>query len=218
MDEPTERPELISRREYARRKGFVPSTVVEACQQGKISTFTDCPGCGAIVNVRTHACRCGAAVAGVVDPRRGKIDPAVADAEMAANSDPAKAHVRQRWAEHRGDTLSEQLSLEAPSAPDGAVVVSYQDAKTQKEIFAAKNAELDFRKRAGELCEVAVVRAEAARQARETRDAVLAVPDRLSIVLAAETDRGKVHAILVDELTKVLTQISDGRDAARHVS
>jgi len=207
--------ELISRREYARRKGVAPSHVMNLCQSGRVSVFCECPGCGAVVNIRVQACTCGTAIAGAMDFGKGKVDPAIADAELLAHADPAKDYMRERWAEQRGAEVMLQLPLAAPAPPPAGTVLSYADAKTLKENLALKSAEIEYRKRAGELCEVSAVHGAAAKAMRQIRDSVLAVPDRLAQVLAAESDRARIHAMLADELEKVLTELSDGNEGIR---
>jgi hypothetical protein len=49
----------------------------------------------------------------------------------------------------------------------------------------------------------------AADTARKTRDALLAVPDRIAALLAAETDPARVHAVLSNELKQALHGIAD---------
>ena len=45
--------------------------------------------------------------------------------------------------------------------------------------------------------------------ARRTRDAILAVPDRIAALLAAETDAARVYAILHAELAGILRALPD---------
>jgi hypothetical protein len=43
---------------------------------------------------------------------------------------------------------------------------------------------------------------------RTVRDNLLSIPDRLDAIIAAETDRRKVHQILSDELNRVLEELT----------
>lgn len=201
--------DLISRREYARRKGMAPSGIVEAVAAGRISLWIACPSCRNPVKVRAEACDCGQLICGQVDPRAGKIIEALADDELRQHADPSRDYLRAYWAERRGV----QPEDPRPQASVENGTVSFADVRTQRELLNLKLAQVEFAKRAGELCEVTAVQAEAARQARLTRDALLAVPDRLALVIAAEPDAARVHALLRQEIERVLTSIADGTSA-----
>jgi transcriptional regulator with XRE-family HTH domain len=63
--------------------------------------------------------------------------------------------------------------------------------------------------RSGRLIDATVARREAFESARSIRDAVLAVPDRLSAELAAESDAGRVHSRLREELRAALEMVAE---------
>lgn len=98
-------------------------------------------------------------------------------------------------------------------------VVSFQDAKTKKEIYLAKSAELAFEKAAGNLVDRVVVEKAAAACACLVRESLSNIPDRLSQVLAAETGPVKIHEHLSEEFKKILNELSNQIDrtlGARH--
>lgn len=70
--------------------------------------------------------------------------------------------------------------------------------------FKAMQRELDFRKKSGELVEERDVSKAAFECARKIRDNFLMLPDRLSPILAAETDMLKVKNILSNEIREIL--------------
>lgn len=87
----------------------------------------------------------------------------------------------------------------------------YAQSRAMKEIFAAKNEQLKYEERAGNLCRTDDVAKAAMEMARVTRDYLLNLPDKLSPILSAETDINEVHRILTEELTTALKNLSDGK-------
>ena len=202
-DHPPEQRELISRRAYAKRRGWVPSTVVELCQAGKIPLFIDCPGCGSTRNIVDQACECGQAIAGHVDTRKAKIDPAIADRTLQAARDPARAYVAERHAAARDGEGEGALKLEAPAAePTGYALYREQEARLRVE-----HAEMDLARKRGELGVLADMSREATTIARQVRDSLTNIPDRLAPVLAAERDEAQVHHLLLKEITAALDEL-----------
>lgn len=67
--------------------------------------------------------------------------------------------------------------------------------------------------REGTLVEAVRVRRSSFETARTVRDSLLNVPDRLASELAAETDAGKVHARLDEEIRAALVALSEALDA-----
>jgi len=68
----------------------------------------------------------------------------------------------------------------------------------------ALQAEAETKKMLGELVLVEEVKDTAFREGRRIRDAVLAVPDRLASMVAAEKDPAKCRALIMRELKAVL--------------
>lgn len=159
-----------------------------------------------------------------VDPK-GRIDPARADKQWADNTQHAKARSggrRRRRPPVSRDAqraIRTELSLcpscgqppggdgpggdhELPARPTAA------QATAVKLAYQARLAKLDYRKRIGELVEVEQVKARNYLVARNVRNQILALPDRLSALLAAEEDAQAVERILVAELRQVLTALS----------
>lgn len=100
-----------------------------------------------------------------------------------------------RLAESKGETLSMRKAQE--------VRATYQAALTQ----------LDYQERSGALVRAAAVQSEQFTIARQVREAVLQVPDRIAAQLAAEGDELQVRNLLNEELTAALRQLS--RELAR---
>lgn len=204
-DHPTEQRELISRRAYAKHRGWVPSTVVELAQAGKIPLFVGCPACGAICNVTLPACECGEAIAGQVDTRKARINPAIADRVLDAARHPEKQHVAARHAAARGDddqVNGEQLPLEA-----GDNVTGFAHWKARSEQAKAETAELELQRKRGELGSLHDMNRAGHAIGRQMREALTGIPDRLAPVLAAEREEARVHHLLLEEITHVLDEL-----------
>jgi hypothetical protein len=84
----------------------------------------------------------------------------------------------------------------------------YADARRRLAVAEAREHELRLLLLEGTLVRRDVMRAELARRLSGLREALLQLPSRLRSVLAAETDEGKVHNLLEDELHAVLAQVA----------
>lgn len=86
--------------------------------------------------------------------------------------------------------------------------VTLADAKVLKEYWLGKKAELDYKKMSGEVIENREVERQAFETARAVRDAIMAIPVRLSSILAAQSDAHAVKSILTAELTSALGSLT----------
>lgn len=77
-------------------------------------------------------------------------------------------------------------------------------ARSQRE-----KVELELRVRREELVEVVALRRELDGFVRTSRDGILAVPNRIASVVAAETDADCVHELMSEELRAALTRLAD---------
>lgn len=91
-----------------------------------------------------------------------------------------------------------------PSADSKA----YMAAKTREMEAKAVKQEMETRQRAGELLEKDDVYKTAFTLARNAQESIMATADRLSPLLAAESDAAAVHAMLSDELRLVCQNIA----------
>jgi len=133
---------------------------------------------------------------GIIRLRDGKVDTEQARAAMKANADPASLL--------REDSPPEVI----PAAGSAAGGVDFITARTMREAFRAKLAKLEYEEKSGKLTDAARVRNDAFKAGRIIRDELLAIPDRLADVLAAEDDPATVRKIIFDELELVLNRIS----------
>ncbi len=86
----------------------------------------------------------------------------------------------------------------------------FEQAKTEREIWRAKTAKLNYEKLSGLLVYAADVTDANFEKARMIRDQLLNIPARVSPIIAAERDAKKVHEILDKEIRQVLEILSRG--------
>lgn len=140
----------------------------------------------------------------------GKIDAEAADRAWAANTDESKP----RNSVSGTPKLTVVPPAPAPSGATGhAIATGYQAARTMHENYKARTARLEFERLSGELVPADEVRVEAFNAARRVREALLALPDRQSPVLAAVSDPAEIHRILTAEIRQVLDEL--GRDSGQ---
>jgi len=77
-----------------------------------------------------------------------------------------------------------------------------------RETYDARLRELDYKVRTGELVSVDEVRVVAYNTARRSRDLLLAIPDRISAVLAGLSETSEVHRVLSEEIRRVCEELS----------
>jgi len=176
--------ELVSQREYARRRGISNVSVHRAVVSGRIST---------------------------VD---GKIDPAVADREWIENTDQSKPRNRVTGSPKHTRSSSEPPQPMPMAGSDGSAggaiaVTGYARARAARELYQAQLLKLDLEERNETLVRADMVRIGAFNMARKTRDQLIALPERLATILAATTDPAEVQRILEDETERICEELSD---------
>jgi hypothetical protein len=142
------------------------------------------------------------------------VDVERSEALIAATADPAKTHMASvnegQRAMHRG-------TITPPPLPQGDTYRSnttdsknatYMQAKTAREVYEAKNAQLEYEERTGKLIKVDAVRSAWAAKITGARDALLQIPSRIAPVLAASSDLVEVTALLEAELRQALAELS----------
>ena len=141
------------------------------------------------------------------------VDVERSEARLAATADPAKSHMaevndRQR-AMHRG-------TLTPPPLPQGdsyrsnttdSKNATYMQAKTAREVYEAKTAQLEYEERSGKLVKLDAVKRVWIEAVSGMRDSLLQIPSRIGPILAAESDPTKVIATLEAEVRQVLESL-----------
>lgn len=85
---------------------------------------------------------------------------------------------------------------------------TYQAARSRKESSIANLRGLEFAEKEGKLIDRAQTEADAFKTARTVRNGLIAIPDRVASLLAAESDPARVHAVLSAEIREVLAGLA----------
>ncbi len=105
---------------------------------------------------------------------------------------------------------ADTLELVEPQEPEELPVdAGYNAVKTQHERVRLQLAEIELAQRHRRLIAVEDVEKQARETAHQVREGMLAIPDRVASLVAAENDAGKVHDILAGEIRKALIAVSD---------
>ena len=173
--------ELISQREYARRRGISHVAVQRAVAAGRISTVG------------------------------GKIDPTRADDEWSRNTDQSKPRNRitgrPKHARVPGEP-SQPMDLE--EARDGTgTATGYARARAARELYLAQLAKIELDRQRGILVRADEVRLGAFNMARKARDQLIALPERIAAALAATADAAQVQRLLEEEIETICQEIAD---------
>jgi len=171
--------ELISRNEYARRRGLHHSSVDYAVHSGRISTVG------------------------------GKINPEKADREWLENTDQSKPRNRITGdPKHRRATgqVPKPMGASDSGGSNGGRVTAtgYQKYRIDREKQQARIARLDADRKDGLLILASEVRRGAFDMARKTRDQLLALGERLATMLPPET-----QSMLKEEIERLCQELSD---------
>lgn len=186
--------ERISKREFARRDGCNEKLVRRAISEGRLPRSDD----GLI----------DAALVGTPWRKTNLIAPA-ARADGADTDADTQADVRTL------DPVRSDASAPASAADAGALVgrrdPTYQQAMTKKEHFAAERAELEFRKRRGELVEFELAREILFAESRRGRDHWMNWPARVAATMAGElgVEADRLATVLTTHVHRHLEQLAE---------
>lgn len=142
---------------------------------------------------------------GVLPLKDGLIDPAMADAILEARREPARPQRRNQKEQTNQTEFSPPAQRTVTTAELPTLLLK---TRIKSETEKAKLLEIKAKVEAGKFVDVDEVKSAAYRRGRIVRDNLLSIPDRFDAILAAETDRRKVHQILTDELTRVLDELT----------
>ncbi|SFI31246.1 hypothetical protein [Nitrosomonas sp. Nm34] len=129
----------------------------------------------------------------------GLVDVEASKQRIKETADPNRDDVVQRHASARGSNIED----------DSDTGPGFQEARALKEHYHALQAKIDYETRIGELVERAEVERDWVEVATVLRTNLEKIPDSMASVLAAETDSSRVHAILTEQIEKVLKKASD---------
>jgi hypothetical protein len=138
----------------------------------------------------------------------GKIDPAQADHEWRENTDQSKPRNRITGRPTLArDPDRPSMPMEFGRADGGS---GYARARAARELYLAQLAKMELDRQRGILVRADEVRLGAFHAARQARDQLIALPDRVSALLAATPDPEEVHRILDEEIERLCQEIAEG--------
>jgi hypothetical protein len=172
--------ELVGLREYARRRGVTLQAVQKAIKSGRIT------------------------------PIGGQIDPEVADIQWQRNTAPNRSAGLAASAALGGAVTRAPIAPRGGRDSDSAIKAepSLLDARTRREQAMAELAELELAEKRGELVAAAAIEKALATKILSVRESLDTLTDRITPLLAAETDPAKVYALLRMEIRQALSQLS----------
>ena len=172
--------ELLSKSEFAARKGWSKPYVSKLGKQGRLVLAED-----------------------------GRVNVAATEQLLQESADPSKSGVADRHQRDRVEKgVSAQVSADAPPSESSATVYDFQKSRAQREYFLAQLAESEARKNAGELVERQAVEHAAYATGRLIRDLLLGLPKQISPALAAVSDPWQLERELTSHLRRVLEDAS----------
>jgi len=166
------------------------------------------------VSLRAYARMRGCSLTAVQKAIASKRITTLADGSI----DPERAN--QEWAKN---TFAGQTLNRAPAAPpprrapvsvapegtsSGDPVAAYLRARAIKESFAARTAQLEYEERAGKLIQATKAGEYAAEFSAIVGDALSAMPDRLTPLIAATTSEDVIHKILTAEIAALRRKVA----------
>lgn len=145
----------------------------------------------------------------VSDSGKDLVDVDASLARIAESKDLAKGHMAdvnaQQRAMHRG-TVAPPAGGGMGGMGGSSTNSTYHQAKTAREVYEAKNAQMDFEIRAGRLVNADLVEAKVQARAAALREAMRQIPGRLAPLLAVEGDQATVQHMLAAEIDRVLLE------------
>lgn len=124
----------------------------------------------------------------------GKVDVEQADRDWTRNTGPATPM--------RKSPVEPGISTRPSAGP------SFAQSRAVRELYMARLAKLEYEKQAGKLLYAEAVENALAIILRDTRDHLLALPDRLAEAVAVETNPAEVRNILSREVRETLLELS----------
>lgn len=141
-------------------------------------------------------------------------------ARIAESSDPQKGYMaavnaRQRE-QHRPAPAASVPPVSPPPPPAASPAAedlpsrnaTYNQARTAREVFAAKLAQLQYEQEVGKLVNADEVRAEFGKRVMAVRDQLLRLPERLAPMLVGQGDLMVVKRTLDAEIRAALSQFA----------
>lgn len=184
---------LISQAEWARRRGFSRQYVNRLVRRGIVR----------LVDGKVEPAQADAALAAVREPAR--------PARRSGDATPSRSDRGSERAQHSDpEPLSLSSGLPAGQPFGGDLPTLLLKTRIKSEVERARLLEIKAKVEAGKYVDADEVKVAAFNKARVVRENLLNIPDRLAAVLAAENDPAKVHALLAAEVRQALMELTGG--------
>lgn len=152
------------------------------------------------------------------DGGRWRIDPEIAAREWAENTDPTH-QIGARAVEKGKPKPKAEVAKTAPlfgteeeKQELGKARTSQASAAAQRTLIDAELKKLELETRRGNLIDREVAQRETFRIAREVRDAIMGIADRVSAEFASSTNPNEIHRRLTEEHVGALRSIEIGEE------
>jgi hypothetical protein len=161
-----------------------------------------------------------ALAAGRITPSAdGTLDPETVDQQWTTSTDLSKPRNSVIGAPMTRKRHATAGPLRAPAHEDELVDLpgdggaprlasSYAASRAAREGYLARLAKLEFEQRSGKLVDADEVRAQVFALGRRLRDSLMGLPDRLTPLLAGQTEQTVIHRLLTQELMTSLAELS----------
>lgn len=175
--------DLLTQFAYAKHRGVTHRAVQKAIASGRLSKC-----------LSTN------------DKGRVLIDPAIADHEWNANTDVSKPSSTAKQSKPTQTPDEHDAGASTPSIAGG--IPDFNDSRAIREAYLARLAKLEYEERSGKLMVVDEAKVAIFNVAREARNMLMAIPDRLSSQLAGINDEFECHRLLSAEIKLVCERIA----------
>jgi hypothetical protein len=135
----------------------------------------------------------------------GTIDPERANVEWAKNT--FAGHTLNRTQAAPTPRAGSAMAMAPEPGPSSDPVAAYLRARAVNETFKAKVSQMEYEERAGKLIPAARASEYAASFSAIVKDGLMAMPDRLSPMLAAVEDEKVIHRMLVADVSALLRKM-----------
>lgn len=124
-----------------------------------------------------------------------------------AECDMAWAH--NRSPSTRGGNRVDVHDIDVPKRDGVNEGLTFNEARTKREQYQAELARLDYEEKSGKLVDVEKMRQEAFKLARNARDNLLNIPDRVAPLILGAEDLHTIRKVLLEEIHKVCEGLAD---------
>ncbi len=139
----------------------------------------------------------------------GRIDPDIALAALKRSADPARSMATTPRTAALPLLAADTVEPPEVAALDPSAGMSYTEARTLREQYHAKRAELEFKEKIGELIAQEQVRHQVFTLFRELRDKLLHLPTRLAASLVGLASEREALVTLEDALSQELAEFAE---------